>query len=102
MYFFSALLKSDAQWVPDGTAVYYALQLDYLVTKFALWFRQFETLLQGLTYYVFVLELVGPILMFSPILHRPLRLFLMLAFMAMHLASHSSCTLVFSPSSRSS
>ncbi len=86
MYFFSALLKSDAQWVPDGTAVYYALQLDYLVTPFAVWFRQFGTVLQGLTYYVYVLELVGPILIFSPILHRPLRLFLMLAFMTMHLS----------------
>ena len=34
VYFFSALLKSDPQWIPDGTAVYYALQLDYLVTPF--------------------------------------------------------------------
>lgn len=85
MYFFSALLKSDEQWMPDGTAVYYALQLDYLVTHFAIWFRQFETLLQGLTYYVYVLELVGPILIFSPILHRTLRIVIMIAFISMHL-----------------
>ena len=52
MYLFSALLKSDARWIPDGTAVYYALQLDYFVTPFALWFREFEGLLQGFTYYV--------------------------------------------------
>ena len=73
MYFFSALLKSDARWFPDGTAVYYALQLDYFATSLAVWFRQFETLLQGLTYYVWALEFIGPILIFSPLLHRPLR-----------------------------
>ncbi|MBT5048547.1 MAG: HTTM domain-containing protein, partial [Rhodospirillaceae bacterium] len=49
LYFFGALLKSDAQWIPDGTAVYYALQLDYRVTSFALWLREFPSLLQGLT-----------------------------------------------------
>ncbi|MDA0784703.1 MAG: HTTM domain-containing protein [Proteobacteria bacterium] len=84
MYLFSALLKSDARWVPDGTAVYFALQLDYLVTPLALWFRQFETLLQGLTFYVWGLELIGPILIFSPLLLRPLRAVLQLAFMSMH------------------
>lgn len=84
MYFFSALLKSDARWVPDGTAVYFALQLDYLVTPLALWFRQFETLMQGLTFYVWWLELVGPVLIFSPLFFRPLRAVLQLLFMSMH------------------
>ena len=84
MYFFSALLKSDPIWIPDGQAVYYALNLDYMVTSFALWFRQFGTLMQGLTYYVWVLELVGPILIFSPLFQRPLRVVLMLLFMSMH------------------
>ena len=86
MYFFSALLKTHSIWVPDGTAVYYALQLDYLVTPFALWFRQFEPVLTGLTYYVYLLELIGPFLIFSPFFHRTLRTFFMLAFMTMHLA----------------
>jgi predicted DCC family thiol-disulfide oxidoreductase YuxK len=65
--------------------LYYALQLEYLVTPFALWFRQFEGLLTGLTYYVYFLELIGPILIFSPIFHKTLRPFLMVAFMTMHL-----------------
>ena len=85
VYFFSALLKSDPRWIPDGTAVYYTLQLDFIVTALAVWFRQFETLLQGLTYYVWTLELVGPILIFSPILHRPLRAAIMLALITMHI-----------------
>ncbi len=85
MYFFSALMKSDPKWFPEGLAVYYALQLDYFVTPLALWFRQFESLLQGLTYYVFALELVGPLLIFSPVLHRSLRVALMFAFITMHI-----------------
>lgn len=85
MYFFSAILKSDARWFPDGTAVYYALQLDYLATPFALWFRQFETLLSGLTYYVLALEFIGPILIFSPIFFKQLRFIFMIAFITMHI-----------------
>ena len=85
MYFFSAILKSDARWFPDGTAVYFALQLDYLVTPLALWFREFETLLSGLTYYVLALEFIGPILIFSPIFHKQLRVVFMLAFITMHI-----------------
>ncbi len=86
MYFFSALLKTHPIWVSEGTAVYYALQLDYLVTPFALWFRQFQDLMTGLTYYVYLLELIGPILIFSPLFHRTCRTIFMLAFISMHLA----------------
>ncbi len=85
MYFFSALLKSDPIWIPDGTAVYYALNLNYFATSFALWFREFETLLSGLTYYVWALELIGPILIFTPLLHRPVRAVLMCCFITMHI-----------------
>ncbi|MEP2979632.1 MAG: HTTM domain-containing protein [Lentilitoribacter sp.] len=90
MYFFSAILKSDARWFPDGTAVYYALQLDYLATTFAHWFRQFETLLSGLTYYVLALEFIGPILIFSPIFHKQLRFVFMIAFITMHIGFYLS------------
>ena len=72
-------------WMPNGTAVFYALNLDYFATPLAIWLRQFETLLQGLTYYVWTLEIVGPILIFSPILHRPVRALLMCCFITMHI-----------------
>lgn len=85
MYFFSALLKSDPRWIPDGLAVHYALQLDYFATPFAHWFRQFSELLKGLTYYVWTLELVGPFLIFSPIFHRSFRVFFLVAFITMHI-----------------
>ncbi len=85
MYLFGALLKSDAQWIPDGPAVYYALQLDYMVTPFGLWLRQFPDLLQGLTFSVWWLEIVGPILIFSPIFHRTFRTLCLGAFITLNL-----------------
>jgi predicted DCC family thiol-disulfide oxidoreductase YuxK len=85
VYFFSALLKSDPVWIPHGTAVHYALQIDYLATPFGVWLRQFPQLLSGLTYYVWYLELIGPFLMFSPVLHVPLRLLLQACFISMHI-----------------
>jgi predicted DCC family thiol-disulfide oxidoreductase YuxK len=85
MYFFGALLKSDAQWVPEGTALYYALQPDYFATPLAIWFREFPDLLENLTYYIWTLELLGPVLIFLPIFHRTFRLAMLVAFSTMHL-----------------
>lgn len=84
MYFFSAILKSDPRWFPDGTAVYYALNLDYIVSSLSLWFRQFDGVMQFLTYYVWTLEWVGPVLIFFPLFHRPLRVLVQAAFITMH------------------
>jgi predicted DCC family thiol-disulfide oxidoreductase YuxK len=85
VYFFSALLKSGPEWWPDGTAVYFALHLDHLATPFAVWFRQFSPVLAGLTYYVWVLELIGPILMFVAIGFPWVRLGLQAMFITMHI-----------------
>lgn len=85
VYFFSALLKSGPAWIPDGTAVYYALHIDYLATPIAVWLRQFPGLMTALTYYVWYLELIGPWLMFSPFIHVPLRLVVMVLLISMHI-----------------
>lgn len=84
VYFFSALLKSSPQWVPDYTAVYYALSLDRYATPLGLWLLDFPLLLKALTFFVWWLELLGPLLIFSPVLTRVFRLPIQLAFMAMH------------------
>lgn len=85
MYFFSALQKTDDRWWPDGTAVYYTLQLDYFVTPVGLWLRQFEPLLEVLTHYIYWLEMLGPILMFTPLLFPQVRALVMAAFISMHI-----------------
>ena len=74
VYTFGALLKTSPAWIPDGTAVYYALHLDYLATPIGIWFGQFAPVLQVLTYGIWSLELVAPLVMFSPIAHFPLRM----------------------------
>ena len=65
-YFFSALLKNSPEWIPEGTAIYYALQLDSFIQPFGMWLRDFPGLMHGLTYYTWIIELVGPLLIFSP------------------------------------
>jgi predicted DCC family thiol-disulfide oxidoreductase YuxK len=85
VYFFSALLKSAPDWTSDYTAVYYAFHIDQIATPVAAWLRQFPTLMQGLTVYVWWLELLGPLLMFSPFLRVPLRAVLVVLFVTMEL-----------------
>ncbi len=84
VYFFSAILKNGPEWIPDLTAVYYALSLDRHVLPFGRLLNEFPSLTKFLSFYVWWLELLGPILIFSPLLLRPLRLVAMLAFMVMH------------------
>jgi predicted DCC family thiol-disulfide oxidoreductase YuxK len=85
VYFFSALLKTGADWWPDGTAVDYALQIDGYATPLGHWLRQYWPLTQALSYGVYFLELIGPLLVFSPILNRPLRFTVMVLLMLMHI-----------------
>jgi predicted DCC family thiol-disulfide oxidoreductase YuxK len=85
VYFFSALMKSDAVWWPDGSAVYYALSLDAYSTALGRWLLGFPLLLKWLSWYVYWLELIGPLLALSPLLMRPLRFAVMLLLMLMHI-----------------
>ena len=86
VYFFSALLKSDDVWWPDGTAVQHALMMDRFVLPVGIWVR--DTLpwaLKPLTYYVYFLELLGPLLALSPVWQKPLRFTVLMMLVLMHL-----------------
>jgi predicted DCC family thiol-disulfide oxidoreductase YuxK len=85
LYFFSAFLKSGPEWIPDGTALYYALHLESLVHPFGKWLREYQVVLQGLTYFTSVLEVIGPLLLFSPWFFLPLRITFVLLFALFHL-----------------
>lgn len=85
VYFFSAFLKSGSEWFEDGTAIYYALHLDELATDLAVLWRDMHWLTVPLTRYVWWLELLGPILMFSPVFRVPIRLLVMAAFISMEI-----------------
>ncbi|MDB5977860.1 MAG: hypothetical protein JWR07_4620, partial [Nevskia sp.] len=85
VYFFGAILQNGAEWWPEGSAVYYALQLERYATPTGLWLRQYADLLPALTYAIWFTELFGALLVFSPVLGRPLRFLVMLLLAALQL-----------------
>lgn len=66
MYFFTGLMKTHAYWHVDGSAVYYALNLDMLTTPFGRHLLNYPILLRGMNFLVLYLELAAPILIFMP------------------------------------
>ena len=82
LYLFTAILKSGADWHADGTALYYAMQLDWMVQPLGIWLREHFALTQLLTWSTLVLESVGPFLLLTP--WWPTRLLAALAFMSLH------------------
>lgn len=84
VYFFSAILKNSPEWFPNGTAVDFAMQIDAYATPIGHYLRNFPLLEQGLTYFVWFLELLGPPLALLPLFTRPLRFVVMALLMCMH------------------
>ena len=85
VYFFSAFLKSSDVWLPDGTAIYYALHLDQFATGLATLWRDELWLTRPLSIYVWWLELLGPLLIFSPVFRVPARLLGVFCFVTLEL-----------------
>jgi predicted DCC family thiol-disulfide oxidoreductase YuxK len=73
VFWFGALMKTGAEWRIEGSAIYYALNIDQLVTPIGLFLLQSGSLLKPLTFGVLWFEFVGPLLLFSPIWTGPLR-----------------------------
>jgi hypothetical protein len=82
IYLFTALLKTGADWHEDGTALYYAMQLDWLVQPLGIWLREHFELTRLLTWSTLVLETVGPFLLLAPF--WPVRLAAALGFAGLH------------------
>lgn len=85
VYFFSAVLKDGADWWPDGLAVYYTMELERYATPTGRLLLHAPWLMKALSWFVYFLEWLGPILALSPLLLRPLRFAVMLMLMAMHI-----------------
>src|ERR687893_199548 len=84
VYWFTAALKSGPEWRSDFTALYYALSLDQLATPIGHFLLNFPGLLQVLTFGTFLVEAIGPILLFCPFFSGPVRTGAALAFMSFH------------------
>jgi hypothetical protein len=74
VFFFSAMLKTSAEWQTEGTALYYALSLDQIRMPLGNFIYQFPTLLKVLTHVVFYTELIAPLLIILPFVSTKIRL----------------------------
>jgi hypothetical protein len=84
MYWFTAALKSSPEWRSDGTALYYSLGANHITKPFGEYLHQFPELLRVLTHASLGLEIVAPILLFSPFFTGPVRTFAAGSIMAFH------------------
>ena len=66
LYYFSALLKSSAEWRSEFTAIYYALSIDQIIRPIGEILYPHYEFLRLLTAGTFYLELVLPLLLFMP------------------------------------
>jgi hypothetical protein len=85
MYWFSAALKTGAPW-SDGTALYYALHVDFFAKPGALWLRELTWILPTLTYAALYWERIGPALLFVPVWNDRFRLLTIAGFGVFHLS----------------
>ncbi|MBT4867077.1 MAG: HTTM domain-containing protein [Planctomycetaceae bacterium] len=84
LYVFSAMLKTSPIWRQEGTAIYYALNLDRMTTSFGRWFLEFPELCRLLTFATLGLEVLVPALAFIPWATRYLRTFVVASFYSFH------------------
>jgi len=84
MYWFAAILKNDPVWRTEGSALYYALNLDSFAAPFGVWLRNFSALLPILSFATLIIEAVGPCLLFLPVMQGPIRFFVVCLFLGLH------------------
>ncbi len=84
VYFFSALLKSHAEWHSEGTALYYALSLDQMRLPLGTLLYKFPLVMKCLTPVVYYIELAAPLLIVIPFVPYKVRLTGLLAIAALH------------------
>jgi hypothetical protein len=86
VYVFGALLKTESSvWLPDGTAVYYALNIDQFATPLTPLLTAVPFFMTVLTYLVWILELGGGLLLFCPFATAPVRVVVLSFLVIMHI-----------------
>ena len=66
VWFMGGILKTGEQWWGSGTALSMALHLEVFVTEFARFWRGWDWLVQPLTFFVFWIECLAPLLVLLP------------------------------------
>ncbi len=85
VYVFTALLKTDASWRSDFSAIHYALHHDHFTSRWGYRLLRYPALLPPLTVASWLLEWAGPLLLFCPIGTARIRTLIVAAFIGFHL-----------------
>ncbi|MGE0321273.1 MAG: HTTM domain-containing protein [Polyangiaceae bacterium] len=90
IYYFNAVHKNGPPW-KDGTAVYYFLQQDRMISPFGGWIRHHLPLwaIKGMSWSALAIEFVLPALILTPIFFRRARLLAWALILALHLGIDS-------------
>ena len=97
VYIFTAIMKSDPIWREDFSAVYYALSIDQLATGLGHYLLNYPDILAVMTAATLWTEFAGPALAFSPFFNGPIRLVVILAFIALHIGIALTLNIGFFP-----
>lgn len=84
LYFFTAVLKKGATW-ENGTALYYALNIDAWTRPFGTWMLQFADMNTFATHATLYLEYIGPFLPFIPLFNAQFRMLAISIFFSLHI-----------------
>ena len=90
VYFFSVALKTSLEWYSEGSAIYYALSLEQLRLPVGDFLYRFPILMKYLTFFVFYIELIIPILILWPAKKGYLRFTAFLLIILLHLGIGST------------
>jgi predicted DCC family thiol-disulfide oxidoreductase YuxK len=97
MYVCTAALKTSAEWLPEGTALWYANTREQFTTPIGDGLQSFPELLKWLTWGVYGIGWVGPLLLLCPFWHVWMRTIGVLLLISLHLGLILTMELGFFP-----
>jgi len=96
MYWFSVLMKFGPSWW-TGEALWRAIQMDFLIEGTGMWLRHQHELTRWMTHGTLILEVFGPLLVFSPVWTARIRIVIIPIFIAFHVGISMTMMVAFFP-----
>lgn len=93
LYFFTGILKTGPAWHSEGSAVYYALAIDQLITPVGTLINKIPNISKLLTPATVYMETYGSLLFFSPVFSGPIRLLGIILFALLQIGFNMSMRL---------
>lgn len=86
LYLFTAIFKISPEWMSEGSAIYYALNMDQYVRPLGKLLLNFHWLIKILTIAIFYFEILILALLFSPVFTSLIRILVILGIFFMQLS----------------